>query len=284
VDYPRNAISLAAIFSLLATLPACQGSTDDGDEARKRRLERQAAQRPNKAKVDIGAIHHVEDIEPGEPVRAELDDETPLEIREAYLVVSAVELHACEPGLDDYESPDGPVLNDLAPDLWPLVGGTARAHVPDSSTRMGTPFIEDLLAEPGRARIAGELAPPLAAYCRAAAVFAPADRDVSNTTDVATSAIDGHTLLVRGRLRPEPEADWTNFEITSDVARAVEFPARDPTTGRSPLVLDTPQASSMVLVDKLLRPATFAVDPDAEEAGEAIVDRLAETLQTHTYD
>lgn len=284
MDYPRPPIILAAIFSLIVVLPACQGSTDDGDEARKRRLERQAAQRPNKAKVDIGAIHHFEGVAPGGPVRTELDDGTTLEIREAYLVVSAVELHACEPGLDDYESPDGPVLNDLVPDLWPLVGGTARAHVPDSSTRMGTPFVEDLLAEPGRARIAGELAPPLAAYCRAAAILAPADRDVANTTDVATSAIDGHTLLIRGRRRPDPEADWTSFEFTTDVARAIEFPARDPRTGQTPLVLDNPQASSMLLVDKLLRPSTFATDLDADDAGEAIVDRLADTLQTHTYD
>ncbi len=271
---------LATAAALLVVLGGCRGDAPDDDESLKRRLERQAASRADKASANIGAIHHVEGISGEPPVRVDLQEGGALEIEEAYLVVSAVEMHACEPGVDDYDAPDGPLLNDL----WPLIGGTAHAHVPDSATRLGTPYVENLLAEPGRASVVGELAPPLAAYCRIVAVLAPADGDVYNTTGLATDEIVGHTLLVRGRHRSGPEADWNAFEITSEAARPVELEAIDPRTGDSPLVFASRDAGAMLLVDKTLRPETFATAPDAPEAGRRILDRLAESMRLHEFD
>jgi len=271
----RVALCALAALSLFA---ACDSAPTD-DEALKSRLEREAASQPKKGTVKIGAIHQFDGEAPEGPMTVELEDGTDIEIQEAHLVVSAVELHACEPGRDDYESPGGPLLNDL----WPLIGGTARAHVPDSSTRMGTPFVEDLLGEPGRARIAGELAPPLAAYCRVYAVVAPADADVVNTIRLPTDEIAGHSLLVRGRTRAGPEADWETFTLTSDLAHPFEMPAVDPNTGESPLVLDSPKASAMVLIEKTIRPEVFAVNPSAEDAGDTIVRRIGEQMRVHEF-
>lgn len=277
---PIASLFAAALGVCLLLAGACSGESGESDEAMKARLERQAAARPKKAGLKIGVIHDNDGAAPDGPLAVDLEDGTELRIEQAHLVVSAVEVHACEPGRDDYESPGEPLLNQL----WPLIGGTAHAHVPDSSTRMGTPFVEDLLGEPDRARIVGEIAPPLAAYCRLYAVVAPADADVVNTTGLSTDAIAGHSLLVRGRKRTGPEADWQPFTITSDLARPVELEAIDPNTGNSPLVLESPDATAMVLIDKTIAPAVFAVHPEAKDAGKTIIRRLADRMRVHRYD
>ena len=276
-------VSILPLLVLILLPAGCQpDGSEEGDRALKRRLERRAAARPKKASLTLGSIHHFEDITPGEPV-ATAADGAAIEVDEAYLVVSAIEVHACEPGVDDYESPGGPLLNDLGDRLWPLVGGTARAHVPSSATRLGTPFVDDLLGKPDSARIVGEVAPPLAAYCHIVAVVSPADDDVVNSTPLATSEIVGHSLLVRGRWRPDPESDWRDFTLGSDHARTIQLPALDPRTGKSPLTFADPGASSMLLLDKTLSPSTFAAEPDDPTAGRRIIDRIAETMRIHQF-
>lgn len=270
---------IAPLTLLLCLGAGCRDSGGETDRDLARQLERRAASRPKKASVTLGSIHHFDGISADEPVAAELGDAGRIEVRAAYLVVSAVELHACEPGLDDYDSPGAPLLNSI----WPLFGGTARAHVPSSSTRLGTPFVDDLLGKPDSASIVGEISPPLAAYCRLYAVVAPADRDVVNSTSLPTDDIVGKSLLVRGRFKPKPDADWRDFEIAADTARPIEINAVDPQTGQSPLVLKSPDRSVMLLLDKTIRPSTFSTDPTADHAASDILDRLAETLRVHTY-
>ena len=135
----------------------------------------------------------------------------------------------------------------------------------------------------GDTRIVGEIAPPLAAYCRLYAVVAPADADVVNTTGLATDAIAGHSLLVRGKQRAGPDGEWQPFTITSDAARPIELEAIDANTGKSPLVLDSPQATAMMLIDKVIGPAVFRVDPAAKDAGAHIIDRLGERMRVHRF-
>lgn len=274
--------AVLAVLAALAigVLPGCQEPAEESDEQLKERLERKAAARPKKASLTIGSIHHFDSVEAGEPLRTSLDDGGELKVEEAYLVISAVEVHACEPGVDDYESPGSPLLNFL----WPVFGGTAHAHVPSSSTRLGTPFVEDLLGKPGRARIVGEISPPLAAYCKVYAIVSPADRDVVNSTRLSTDEIVGKSLLVRGRWRKSASADWKTFTIDSSASRAIGFDAIDPRAGESPLLLEEREQSEMFLIDKTIRPSLFAVQPAEKDAAETIIERIGATMGVHRFD
>lgn len=268
-------------LTLVAGLAGCRGDADSStdESSLEEKLERRAAARPPKASLRLGVIHHLEDVSAGGPAEVTRDDGT-LEIQEAYLVLSAIEAHACVPGVDDYDAPDAPtMLNDLSD----LVVSPARAHVPSSATRLGTPFVEDLLAEGGRAQIIGAIAPPPAAYCRLHAIVAPADRDVANPTSVATETIRGESLLIRGRWRPSDGDEWQTFEMTTDATRAIELRAVDPRTGEHPLVLEKPGASAMILIDKRIDPSVFDVSVRDADAADTILERLASRFQIHTF-
>jgi len=269
----------APLFAALALLSGCD--TDPADE-QKRALEQRAAERPKQATVSIGAIHHPPggaDRNPPAPFRVDLEEGGTLEVREASIVVAAVELHACEPGRDDYESPGGPLLNSVGDILVP----SARAHVASSSNRYTTPFVDDLTAPPDRADILGELSPPLAAYCRVAAVVAPADPDVVNTTPLSTESIIGSSIVVRGRQRSSEDDAWNDFEWTSDASRVFAFEARDPDSGESPLMLDAPDDEVMLLIDKTVGAETFQVDPERGDPASEIIERLGHSMNVHVY-
>lgn len=277
------------LFATLALGTGCDPSGSEDDRALERKLEARAESRPQRAKVTLGHIHHFrdvgqprdgEDTEPESPrrIHAQFDDRR-VAINGAYLVVSAIELHACVPGVDDYESPGPPLLNGI----WDHLVGNAHAHVASSSTRLGTPYVEDLLSEPDRAKIAGEIAPPLAAYCRVAAVAAPADADVRNSTDLSTDEIVGSSLLIRGRWRRDGGKTWNTFEITTDTARIFEFDALDPRTGDTPLMVESKTDEKMLLVDKQLGPATFAIDPTDPEAGPTILERIGASMRVYEF-
>lgn len=92
------------------------------------------------------------------------------------LTISAVELHQC------VESE------------WSMIPA-AHAHVPSSSTRLGTPAAEDLTRGTGGARIIGEISPPPGRYCKAYAILSPADDDLLNMTALPTSALEGNTSV-----------------------------------------------------------------------------------------
>lgn len=225
------------------------------------------------AELTVGYIHQLD----GAPTDAPL--EVPVEagqlvIDEAYLVVSAVEFHLCEASTTTGDAGAWRQIEDM---LIPA----AQAHVAGTALRLGTPWVEDLLAAPGKARIVGEVAPPLGRVCRVVAVIAPADDDVMNLSSLPVEDIVGKSLLVRGRRRASPAAAWTHFELSTDATRLAELPAVDPQTGQAPMVLSEPGASRMILLDKTVTPALFAAA--ADDDAPALLDALADALTLHTF-
>ncbi len=178
------------------------------------------------------------------------DDGSVLTISQWAIVLSAVEVHLCEEA------------------AWQsLFIGTAHAHVSNSITRLGTPVAEDLLKGSGGAKIVGEIGPPPGNFCRAYAVFTPADDDVLNFTAFSDTDLLGHTAIVRGQLtRPgmEPipiEWFWDGNEVITIDLDSVS--------------LTTPTDSFMLLVDKKVD-ATLLDELSVERvrSGEAIDDLM----------
>ena len=49
-------------------------------------------------------------------------------------------------------------------------------------------------------------------------------------------------------------------------------------------MLASKQASTMLLIDKVIGPSTFAVSPDTGEAGSTIIDRIAGSMRLHEFE
>ncbi len=222
------------------------------------------APEPEPAGVTLGAIHHADaDLELGTPWTITRPDGE-LSVDRFILVISDVELHACvEPGTKTTW------LDALVP--------SAHAHVPDSATRLGTPFVEDLLGPAGKARVIGEIGPPLGRYCALVAIVAPADDDVLNPTEVATEALEGKSLMLSGTWRPNGAAEPTPFTHEAALKGAFSIPL-DP-----PLELTASDRSAFLLVDKRRAATILSQIPadaltDGERAPELILDALAKTF------
>lgn len=281
MNRPASHIICFLAASAALSLTACTEPSDPAsdDEALKRQLEAKAAARPPRASMNFGYIHELEDLEPAAPVTIEGTDGAQIEVQEAYLVISALEAHLCEPN-----RPAGGQKEGWLDPIERLFIGTAHAHVPSSATRLGTPFVEDMLAE-GRARIVGEIAPPLGEYCKIYAVIAPADDDVMNRSALPIEDIVGKSMLVRGRYKTSEADDWQTFESSSDARRVVPLEAIDPNTGEHPLELADPGQTKMMLIDKTVSPALFA-DLSADQldqAAETILERTEDTLRLRIF-
>ncbi|MFB6263453.1 MAG: hypothetical protein ABEL76_07500 [Bradymonadaceae bacterium] len=195
-------------------------------------------------------------------------------------MTAAVELHACEQGRDGRDGfEDSSAWRNVRELLLP----PAHAHVTGTALRLGTPYVDALTGPVDRARLYGAIAPPIGTYCRVYAVLAPADRDAVRAGGVAAETIRGHTLVVRGRYRSSPDDPWTSFTWRSDARRAVELEAVDPSTGEHPLGLNKPDGQTMLLIDKKLSGKVFDVPVDADDAGDRVLDNLADTLRMYTY-
>lgn len=266
---------LLATLLGLVVLAGCDGAGEQragGDQT-----SGQPAPKAPRAAMNLGYIHDLEDVAAGGPVTVKTDAGNEIEIDEAYLVITAVEAHLCEPA---------PTKEGLLEPLENLLVAPAYAHVPSSATRLGIPFVEDLLAE-SRARIVGEIAPPLGEYCKLYAVVSPADQDVMNLGQLDTADIVGKSLLLRGRWRKDAESTWQPFSSASTARDVVEMAAVDPNSGEQPLKLAEPGASRMMLIDKTVSPATFAGltvdDLDGPAAAEAVLDRLEDSLRIRQF-
>ena len=281
---PHHLRSLTLTGLLVLAFAGALGCQEPGesDEALQRRLEEQARLRPPRASMSLGYIHDLEGIDPGGQVELDIDEGTQIIVDEAYLVISAVEAHLCEPN----RAQTGPEKGLLEP-IEDLFVGEALAHVPSSATRLGTPFVEDLFAE-GRARIVGEIAPPVGKYCRLYAIVSPADDDVVNLGELETADIVDKSLMLRGRWRPGPDAEWQTFQSASAARHAVELRAVDPNTGEHPLVFGKPSDSAMMLVDKTVSPALFEdLTPemlDGPKAAEAVLERIENALHIRQFE
>lgn len=180
-------------------------------------------------------------------------------IESAVAVVAAVELHSCP----SKPKPGAALYRLLVPD--------AHAHVPSSSTRLGDPAASDLLDGRPASRVIGELSVPLERFCHAFVVFAPADDDVLNVTEISDDELVGSTLVTR-------LADGTTD--SSDAVRAVRVDLVDPNTG-APLQFDTAGSGPMLLFDIAI-PDTPTVAPSGPLEGTVagpLLDQLDVTLR-----
>ncbi len=274
---PLFTLSGSAILLLLILLiPACEESGEpDPHQATIDEMQQRAASQAPRAEVNFGYIHHFDDTldhRPSEPLVIAIDDAR-LELHHIALVTSALELHRCS------------VSNELTRRVGAWLIPTAHAHVPSSATRLGTPYVEDLLGTPESARIAGGIAPPFGTYCELHIILAPADDDVINLTAISHSEIENHTVLIRGRWRADENQPWSDFEWTEDRRQAVAVKLIDPQTGQSPLSLENAGDQTMVLVDKTLtRPASPAIQiTDDGPQFKDFIDQLIETLTVYRY-
>lgn len=193
-------------------------------------------------KVSLGVIHHL-----GEGTsRAEEEGGALLlqgahhevELTEFAIVVADVEVHAC--------TRRGEQRAGLGWEAWPsLVTPSVWAHVPESATRLGTPTVEDLLSEPARARILGEVAPPAGEYCKIRLVLAGADEDVVNLSAVDTTRLLGKSVRLRGRWKKRAAESWQAFDVSSERPSIWEIDL-----SQEPISLTKEKSGAFVLVDK----------------------------------
>lgn len=242
----------------------------------------QAAQ-PTQAQVTLGYIHHDERAAAPDAPQAQEKDPTPpqwtlsdgtrLELEQFLWVISDVELHACEP------------TPPTRAQRWPWLISNAYAHVPTSSTRHGAPYVEDLLFAPERARIVGELGPPMGQYCAIYTVIAPADADVINATATSTEALLGKSYWLKGRLlRPSAQA-WEDFDLSGELKLIARIEDINPKEAQGALSLDAQTPSAFILLDKTLKASTFepliqGAKPDTASA-QAIITRLAQSQRVY---
>ena len=218
--------------------------------------------------LTLGTILAGEEVPQGEPrvVRVQLEGGGEVEVRSLYVVLAAVELHACWGAAQGASSAAG---------RWGWVGvGEARGHVPSSGTRLGVPLVLDVLGPVGRARIGGEVRPPMlaAGYCEAVAVLAPADEDAMNPTGLPPEAILGKSLVARGRWRPRPEAAWREVELSSSARRLARVPLGD-----DRLRFERPGQGRLLLLEVDSGPALIeGLRPGEVEGGEG--DRVLEAV------
>lgn len=218
-----NRFMCAALSSLLM-LSGCQPSVDTLEHANL----------PTRGKVTFGVIRH--GAAPQKGVLQLTSEPYILELSTFYMVVGDLEFHACA-----RDQTKKAALDWIIPH--------AHAHVPESATRLGTPTLVNMLGQTGRARIIGEVAPPLGTYCSLRVVVAPADEDVVNLSELAPDTLTGHSVIIEGRWRDtrdtSPE-EWRSFshKFTSASVWHVRLP--------EPIELERGEESAFVLVDSVL--------------------------------
>ncbi len=281
-------VSIFCIVALIGSM-ACERANDPDHQLR-RRLEAQAASEVASVTVSIGYIHQFQtpqatpSPEGSEPpsdriLRARAKNNEEIEITEFYLITSAVELHICEQGYD----PTFGRLERIQQWLIP----SAYAHVPSSATRLGVPFVENLLAAQNQARIVGSIAPPVYDYCRMYAILSPADDDILNLTKLDTEQIEHKTMRVAGRFRVDTEQEWQPFVLESDERRVVEMKLIAPDTGKQPLSLAVSKGHALILIEKTVGRDLFTdIEIDSLLDGTAastVLDRVISSFRIHEF-
>ncbi|MFU8802594.1 MAG: hypothetical protein ACNA8W_02185 [Bradymonadaceae bacterium] len=277
LNHVNPALPLLLILIFLFSM-GCRESQDD---RLRRELELRASQASAQATAGLGYIHQrgPTSSEAGSAIEVRGRNGEFIRVERFFLVTSAIELHGCEAGHDG-------ALGSLRRLLWPI--SEAHAHVPSSATRLGVPFVEDLIGPSDTARIVGGIAPPPGKYCRMYAILAPADDDVLNLTSASPEEIEDHTLLVEGSWRLDEDTEWTDFRLTSAARIAVEMELIDEDRHEPPLDLSRPGAHALILVEKLVSPELFQ---DLEgmsiadgTASPQILERLTRTFRMYRYE
>lgn len=124
-------------------------------------------------------------VRASEPIMLEVMTGELVEVKEAKIVLSAVEFLTC----DEYERPNLPGFS-----LRRLLLGEAHAHGPTTPTRIGTPHAIDLLDGAHSLQI-GQFQPPPGEYCALRLHFGQGDDDVLGLADPAE--LEGTSLRIR---------------------------------------------------------------------------------------
>ena len=227
-------------------------------------------------RVTLGVIHHAADrsADRNTPIGSIERADGLLRLGVLAIVIAEIELHTCA-----FAPP-------AEAGLWFVP--EARAHVPSSATRLGAPFVEDLLGRPDRAQIFGEIAPPVPHdYCHLWAIVAPADEDVVNTTqDVDTQTIVGHSAIVEGAWRATREAPWQPFSYTLDMR--ARYPVTLSKGGQKKAALTEREQSAFWLIDKTIDARLLEqLDPSSMasvEGAETLIARVGEQLTLYKTD
>lgn len=211
------------------------------------------------AKVTLGVIMHAQGDDPvaQDAWRIARGAKT-YEITTFAIILSDLEVHACAPTVS-----------------WNLPGvSLAHAHVPDSATRLGTPYVLDMLAAPGRARVLGEIAPPRGDYCSMYAVVTPADEDVVSLSALDARALEGKSMVLSGRVREGDDGAWRPFEWSETARRAVRIELGKKALGAK---------GGFWLLDRARSASIFSTDAElgTPAATRAIFDAALATLALH---
>lgn len=286
----RRLLYVFILYIMAAALFTACERANDPDQQLRRRLEAQAASEVASVTVSVGYIHKFQappqapdlasaTTPPDRILRARAKNNEEIEVTEFYLITSAVELHICE---QDYDPTFGR-LERIQQWLIP----SAYAHVPSSATRLGVPFVEDLLAVQNQARIVGSIAPPVHDYCRLYAILSPADDDILNLTQLDTEQIEHKTMRVVGRFRADAEQEWQPFLLESNERRVVEMKLIAPNTGKQPLSLAASKGHALVLIEKTVGHELLD-DIESEAlldgtAASTVLDRVISSFRIHEF-
>lgn len=194
---------------------------------------------PQKAPIGRATVGYIrEKTKTTDQKKRPLNKQGKLHLDQLVWVISDVELHACERA-----------------ERFSLIP-SAYAHVPDSATRLGAPFVEDLLSPEGKANIVGELAPPYGEYCTMYIIIAPADDDIINTTAISTKQIEGYSYLIKGKRQRQPDGPWEDFEIKGKDKLIFKFALSMDPKGKTPLKINAKE-SGFLLIDKRIDQALY---------------------------
>lgn len=252
-------------------------------------LESRAANQVRQPTAAIGYLHHFSDesqaflgVLQARGARGEL-----IEIIELYLVTSAVELHYCEPAIVPASLPTN--FERFFHHITSTFITQAYAHVPSSATRLGIPYVENLLGTEKTARIVNSISPPPGAYCKLYVILTPADDDVMNLTSLPLEDIEQKTLLVKGRWKMDPEGEeWHTFELSDSGSYTAALPLLDSQNDRPSINLESGRDHVMILVDKSISSTLFnGLSVDSLRDGSAapdIMERLLRTLRIYQSD
>lgn len=263
-----GAIALAILISLAA--PACSPNPPSGNASPQGSAQDVA--QIKRAKVSLGYIRHGLEAQDDGVMRFGLSDGTQVELTRLAWVISDVELHACPPQLGALER---------------LLLPHAYAHVPDSSTRHGAPFVEDLLGPPERARMVGELGPPYGRYCTIYLVISPADEDIINATALSSQDLNGYSYWIAGRLKGASQPQWRDFEVKGTLRQVFKIePINPKDKDAASLTLEDGADAAFILIDKDIlaksfEPLAASVAPIEASLGDEIISALAKNAKIY---
>lgn len=107
----------------------------------------------------------------------------------------------------------------------PEASAARPSHGEASPTRLGTPWVEDILRADGERLVVGTLTPPPGDWCTLRVVLEPADEDA----EALPAGVDlvGHTVWLAGEVQVDGAGEAAPLVATSAGVRWVDLPLAD---------------------------------------------------------